>query len=213
MSTCNFPTGGAAPLITPESFDREWKEKGGSRTALAEREVNRRSPVGYEFKWSRIFEERTDATEFAESNAATPASICWHFVPVDLHDKFLDAGANLGELADIAVAILKGVREDFLAELSANRGSSAPPPFIEFGGGNNVDASGLAVHGSEHSDLARLKVDRFSAPVVIPFLTERLEEGEKAASSHAHVHGRDGSVVRRRCHPRSRARGIPEEWQ
>ena len=170
MSTCNFPTGGAAPLITPESFDREWKEKGGNRTPLAECDVNCRSPVGYEFKWSRIFEERTDATEFAESNAATPASICWHFVPVDLHDKFLDAGANLGELADLAVAILKG-----------------------------------------DIDPAQQWIDRFIVLAVIPVLSERLQEENRAASSHAHR--RDRSGVPRQYRLKSRARGAPEERQ
>jgi hypothetical protein len=181
MSTCNFPTGGAAPLITPESSDREWKEKGGNRTPLADCEVNCRSPVGYEFKWSRIFEERTDATEFAESNDSTPASICWNFVLVYPQDEFLDVGANLGGVADIALAILKRVREDLRTELSANRGSSALPPFIEFGGENNVSAFGLAVHGTEDIDHARQWVDRFIVAAVIPVLTERLEEENRAS--------------------------------
>ena len=82
----------------------------GDSASLVALEAKCANCHGYEFEWGQIIEDPADQ----RSNARTPDSVhvaaCWHFVLIDLHNAFLDAGGNLGELSDLAVDILEQIR-------------------------------------------------------------------------------------------------------
>jgi hypothetical protein len=60
--------------------------------------------LGYEFEWGQIREEQPDPDRLAKRDDPPLMCVRWHFVLVDLYDEFLNAGGNLGELADLALA-------------------------------------------------------------------------------------------------------------
>src|SRR6266568_1831492 len=109
MSTSDFESGRAVPLLIPEPIWREWTINGVDADELAELQAEHGEAVGYEFDWGQIIEEVFDGIPSADSNNPEDLpylAVRWHFVLCDVYSAFLDAGGNLGKLSDLATVIL-----------------------------------------------------------------------------------------------------------
>ena len=188
MSKGDFLAGKPVPLLIPSSVRREWKMNSGDDDCLAEAESEFADSRGYEFEWGQIIEELLDQDCGEEDDDPLSLSARWHFVLVDLHNEFLDARGNLGELSDLAVNILEQIREDAFAELSPENRRDTMPDFIDFSEGNIISAFEIAVLGVENIDRARKWVDSFFVAGVLPILISRLRAENREASSSSDIH-------------------------
>lgn len=184
----DFRSGRPVPLSIPSSVRREWQVNGGDDESLAEAAAEFSQSRGYEFEWGQIIEELLDQDPTEKDDDPLSMSARWHFVLVDLHNEFLDAGGNLGELSDLAVDILDLVRQDAFAELTPENRRETMPDFIDFNEGNNISAFEIAVLGVENIDQARQWVDSFFVVGVLPILISRLRAENRAASSSSDIH-------------------------
>jgi len=184
----DFLAGQSVPLFIPSSVRREWQTNGGDDESHAEIETEFAQIRGYEFEWGQIIEELFDPAE--PGNDTDPACIgaCWHFVLVDVCNQFLDARGNLGELSDLAVEILENIRLEALAELTPDQRSEALPDYVRFDEGNHISVFEINVLGTENIERARMWVDSFLIPAVLPILTDQLRENNRAASSGNNSH-------------------------
>ena len=184
MQTRNFESGSTVRLHIPEPVWREWKINGVDADSLAEAQAEHGAAVGYEFEWGQIIEE-----VFADDPAGAPCdtgnlpslALCWHFVLSGVHGEFLDGGGNLGELSDLAVAVLEDI-EDSREELPEAAREDGLPTCIAFDEGNNVSAFAIFVFGRSNIARARAWVGSFFIPGVLPLLIDRLRGENEAAS-------------------------------
>ncbi len=183
MSQGDFSAGKPAPLSIPTSVRREWQMNGDEGRAEAEAEFSH--SLGYEFEWGQIIEELLDHDHPEKSDDPPPMCARWHFVLVDLHNEFLDAGGNLGELSDLALYILEQIHQYALIEVAPDNRGDILPDYIEFDEGNNISAFEIAVFGVDNIEPARQWVDSFFFPGVLPRLISQLQaENREAAASH-----------------------------
>jgi len=181
MSKGDFLAGRSVPLLIPSSVRREWQMNGGDDGFLAEVEEEFGECRGYEFEWGQIIEELLEQDSREKDDDPLSMSARWHFVLVDLHNEFLDAGGNLGELSDLAVNILEQIRDDAFAELTSEDRRETLPDYIAFSEGNNISAFEIAVLGVENIDRARQWVDSFFILGVLPILISRLQAENRTA--------------------------------
>ncbi len=175
MSKGDFSAGRPAPLMIPTSMLREWQKNGIDEESRAEVEAEFSHSLGYEFEWGQIIEELLDHDSNEKDDAIPSLSAQWHFVLANLHNEYLDAGGNLGELSDLAVDILDSIRQDALVELTPEQRTSTLPDYIRFHEGNNISAFEIAVFGVENIDQARQWVDSIFLHGVLPNLISRLQ--------------------------------------
>ena len=105
----------------------------------------------------------------------------WHFLLANLHDEFLDAGGNLGGLADLALHIVDEICECPLAELGHEYRHEIVPDFISFDEGNNISAFEIAVFGVDTIDMARQWVNVVFLTGVLPSLISQLQAENREA--------------------------------
>ena len=184
MQTNHFESGSTVRLLIPEPVWREWKINGGDADSLAEVQVEHGAAMGYEFEWGQIIEEI-----FADDPPGAPCdtgnlpslALCWHFVLSGVHREFLDGGGKLGELSDLAVAILEDI-EDSRDELPEAAREDGLPTCIALDEGNNISAFAIFVFGRSNIARAREWVGSFFIPGVLPLLIDRLRGENEAAS-------------------------------
>ena len=114
MQKGDFETGSIVRLLIPEPVWREWKINGVDADSSAEVQAEHGEAVGYEFYWGQIIEEVIDGDPAAapcDPEDLPGVALCWHFVLCGVHGEFLDGGGNLGELSDLAVAILADIED------------------------------------------------------------------------------------------------------
>lgn len=137
---------------------------------------------GYEFEWGQIIESLTERNE-AEDAGDPYLAARWDFVLVDLHNEFLDAGHNLGELSDLAVCTLERIRDFVLSELIVGESWNVLPPYIAFDDGDSISAFEVWVRGIENIDRARQWIASFFIPGILPLVILRLQAESRAAAS------------------------------
>ena len=188
MQTNHFESGSTVRLLIPEPVWREWKVNGVDADSLAEVQAEHGDAVGYEFEWGQIIEEI-----FADDPPGAPCdtedlsslALCWNFVLSGVHGEFLDGGGNLGELSDLAVAVLEDI-EDSRDELPEAAREDGLPACIRFDEGSNISAFAIFVFGRSNIARAREWVGSFFIPGVLPLLIDRLR-GENEAASGANT--------------------------
>jgi hypothetical protein len=199
MSTSDFESGRAVPLLIPEPIWREWTINGVDADELAELQAEHGDAVGYEFDWGQIIEEVFDENTAADSDNLEDLpslEVRWHFVLRDVHAAFLDSAGNLGELSDLAVTILVEI-ERSRDELPEALQESALPVCISFDEGDDVSAFAVCVVGRFNVPLARQWMSSFFIPGVLPMIIDRLHAENKSAlaagttSAARLVHSRD----------------------
>ena len=178
----DFSAGKPVPLSIPSCVRREWRINGVEGERLKDCEAEIVDSVGYEFEWGQIIESLTDPHECEEACEPGYPGAQWHFLLTDLHDAFLDAGGNLGELSDLALILLDEVTEDALAQLPPELRHDAETDYIEYDEGNDACAFAVLVYGIRNVGGARHWVDSFFIPRVLPLLISQLHAENKAAS-------------------------------
>ena len=184
MQTSNFESGSTVRLLIPEPVWREWKINGVDADSLAEAQAEHGAAVGYEFEWGQIIEEVIEgdpATAPCDPEDLSSLALCWNFVLSGVHGEFLDGGGNLGELSDLAVAILADI-EDSRDELPEAAREDGLPTCIAFDEGDNISAFAIFVFGRSNIARARDWVGSFFIPGVLPLLIDRLRGENEAAS-------------------------------
>lgn len=184
MPTSNFESGSTVRLLIPEPVWREWKINGVDADSFAEAQAEHGAAAGYEFEWGQIIEEVIDgdpATAPCDTEDLASLALCWHFVLSGMHGEFLDGGGNLGELSDLAIAVLTDI-EDSRDELPEAAREDGLPTCISFDEGNNISAFAICVFGRPNIARAREWVGSFFIPGVLPLLIDRLR-GENVAAS------------------------------
>jgi hypothetical protein len=184
----DFLSGQSVPLFIPSSARREWQINGDDNESRAEVETEFAQIRGYEFEWGQIIEELFDPAESGNDADSACIGACWHFVLIDVCNEFCDRGGNLGELSDLAVDILESIQLDALAELTPDQRSEVLPDYVTFDEGNNISVFEINVLGTENIERARMWVDSLFIPGVLPILTDRLRESNRAASSRNNSH-------------------------
>ena len=142
MLTGDLCSGHTVPLLIPEPIWREWNMNGVGAAALAELRAEYGAVVGYEFDWGQIIEAGEDGDPSASQTtrkACPYRALRWHFVLCGVHNEFLDVGGNLGELSDLAINVLAGLKQS-REELSAGSRDDGLPACICFDEGNNIHA-------------------------------------------------------------------------
>jgi hypothetical protein len=182
VTKTQFALGHATPLPIPASLEREWAVNGVQGAELAQLREEHLGTVGYPYPWGQIVENRCD--EAAPGDPIDPAApvLTWGFVLSALHDEFLDAGGNLGELADLAVTLLDAIASAAQAEDRTD----VIPAFIGFEEGEGCSAFQIVVSGHNNVDAARDWVDQFFIDGVLPLLIERFR-AENASAAEAPV--------------------------
>ena len=202
MSTSDFESGQAVPLLIPEPIWREWTINGVDADELAELQAEHGEAVGYEFDWGQIIEEVFDENTAADTDNLEDLpslAVRWHFVLRDVHAAFLDSAGNLGELSDLAITILAEI-ERSRDELPEPLRDDALPACISFDEGNNISAFAVCVVGRSNVADARKWMSSFFIPGVLPMLIDRLRAENEAAvpagttSSARLLHPRDGQI-------------------
>lgn len=179
----DFSAGRPVPLLIPACVRREWQMNGIEGRAEVEAEFSH--SLGYEFEWGQIIEELSDQDPIENRDDHPHMCVRWHFMLVNLHDEFLDAGGNLGDLSDLALHIVNEICECPLAELGHEYRHEIVPDFFSFDEGNSISAFEIAVFGVDTIDMARQWVDVVFLPGVLPNLISRLQaENREAAASH-----------------------------
>lgn len=184
MQTRNFESGSTVHLLTPEPVWREWKINGVAADSLAELQAEHGDAVGYDFDWGQIIEEIFDddpAGAPCDTQDVPTLALCWHFVLSGVHGEFLDGGGNLGELSDLAIAVLAEI-EDSRDELPEPAREDGLPACVSFDEGNNISAFAICVLGRSNIARARQWVGSFFIPGVLPLLIDRLRNENEAAS-------------------------------
>ena len=194
MQTSNFESGSTVRLLIPEAVWREWKINGVDADSLAEVQAEHGAAVGYEFEWGQIIEEVIDgdpATAPCDPENLSSLALCWNFVLSGMHGEFLNCGSNLGELSDLAVAILADI-EDSRDELPEIAREDGLPTCISFDEGDNISPFAIFVFGRSNIARAREWVGSFFIPGVLPLLIDRLrcqnEAARGANAAEAAVH-------------------------
>ena len=116
MERTPFSLRQSTPLPTPASLEREWRLNGVQGAELAPFREEHLGTVGYPYPWGQIVESRCDEAAPGDPVDPAPPVLTWGFVLSALHGEFLDAGANLGELADLAVTLLDEIASAAQAE-------------------------------------------------------------------------------------------------
>lgn len=188
MQTNHFESGSTVRLLIPEPVWREWKINGVDADSLAEVQAEHGDALGYEFEWGQIIEEMIEgdpATAPCDPEDLSSLALCWNVVLSGVHSEFLDGGGNLGELSDLAVAVLENI-EDSRDELPDAAREDGLPACIAFDEGNNISAFAIFVFGRSNIARAREWVGSFFIPGVLPLLIDRLR-GENEAASGANT--------------------------
>ena len=183
MQRDDFETGGIVRLLIPEPVWREWKINGVDADSSAEVQAEHGEAVGYEFHWGQIIEEVVNgdpAPARCDPEDLPGVALCWHFVLCGVQGEFLDGGGNLGELSDLAVAILADI-EDSRDELPEAAREDGLPACISFDEGNNISTFAICVLGRSNIARSREWVGSFFIPGVLPLLIDRLREQNGAA--------------------------------
>ena len=186
MSTSDFESGRAVPLLIPEPIWREWTINGVDADELAELQAEHGEAVGYEFDWGQIIEEVFDENTAADSDNLEDLpslAVRWHFVLRDVHAAFLDSAGNLGELSDLAITILAEIGAVARRVAGTLAGDDALPDCISFDEGNNISAFAVCVVGRSNVADARKWMSSFFIPGVLPMLIDRLRAENKGSGA------------------------------
>ena len=141
-------------------------------------------PWGYEFDWGQIIEEVSDDhpdTDPEDHQDLPRLALCWHFVLSGVYSEFLHGGGNLGELSDLAAAVLADAGQS-RDELPQAMREDALPAYISFDEGNNISAFAVRVLGQSNVSVARQWMSSFFIPGVLPLVIDRLREENDEAS-------------------------------
>ena len=182
MFTGDLRSGRPVPLLIREPIWREWNINSVDSATLAELRTEYGALVGYEFEWGQITEEVFDpGSDAQDEDDVAGLALRWNFVLRDLHNTFLDAGGNLNELSDLAVAVLDTV-SDSRQELRDDARQDALPDFIVFDEGNAISAFAVCVVGRCNLPAAREWMANDFIPAVLPLLVERLRAENASAA-------------------------------
>jgi hypothetical protein len=177
--TGDFLAGQSVPLFIPSSVRREWGLNGRGH------EAEFSQILGYEFDWGQIIEEFPGIGDAADDRDCPPLAVRWHFLTVDVHNAYLDAGGNLGELSDVAIEVLEELSLPALVKHSSDDRSDVLPDYIDFDEGNTISAFAIDVLGAENVDRARKWVDSFFIPGILPLVITYLRKVQDAAPCHS----------------------------
>jgi hypothetical protein len=184
MSSGDFESGRSVPLLIPEPVWQEWKMNGVGAESLAELQAEHGAAVGYQFDWGQIIEEVFDDhpdTDSEDQQDLPRLALCWNFVLSGVYSEFLHGGCNLGELSDLATAVLAQA-EQSRHELPQALREDALPAYISFDEGNNISAFAVCVLGQSNVSVARQWMSGVFIPGMLPMVIDRVREWNDEAS-------------------------------
>jgi len=177
----DFAKGITIPLPIPACVRREWQINGYEGEGKDEDE-DLTASVGYAFEWGQIIEDMCEPNPDDPPEERGFIGVCWHFLLTGLHQEFLDAGGNLGELSDLAMILFHP--QPYNAKDVATRLRKAKQPkFVDFDEGNCISAFEIMVMRTRNVARARRWVADVFIPDVLPYLRTRLWEMNRAAAS------------------------------
>jgi hypothetical protein len=155
----DFRAGRVHRLDIPTCVVREWAINGVSADREREFRAEHEEDVGYRFDWGQVVEIAFSSEDPGYRSDPRALALSWNFVLTAIHDGFLDAGMQLDELSDIAVALLLGWEY---------------PEFIQIEDGDADSAFEVLVFGYRNVPAARQWVGEFFLGQILPDLIAKL---------------------------------------
>lgn len=135
---------------------REWQANGVVGPVLRELEQQHEGEQGYQFEWGHVVESLPDADAVGSEEFDV---VVWSFRLNQLHEEFLNAGGNLGELADAALCCMEDVAEGNLW-----------PEFLSVNDGDDLSSFDITVSGTQNLPAARRWISDKFLPKLLPAL-------------------------------------------